>query len=701
LVLSGASSATTSSDANGNYAFTVTSNGAYTVTPSKAGYTFSPQSRSITISGASVSGQDFTGTGQTGSLTVVIAPAGAVSAGAQWQVDGGALQNSGATVTGLTAGSHTLAFKNVSGWNTPAAKTVTISSGVTTSDSGTYVQQTGSLTVAIAPAGAVSAGAQWQVDGGSLQNSGATLSGLTVGSHTLAFKSVSGWNTPAAKTVTISSGVTTSDSGTYVQQTGSLTVAITPAGAVSGGAQWQVDGGSWQNSGATSSGLAVGSHTLSFKSVSGWNTPAAKTVTINSGVTTSDSGVYTQTNHAPVASNSAFTTLQDSPVSGRLTATDSDGNALQYQIVVAAQKGVVTLNSLTGSFTYTPNHNITGTDTFTFKANDGTVDSNVASVGLTINPYSSISLEAEQGTLVTPMTPGSDPKATGGAFVWVPKSTANSLQTAGIGGQAIYSFNVSTPGNYVMWGRVMASGANHSSFFVSMDYGQYLTWHVALGPRGTWVWDEVRDNHAATPFTFYLGAGTHCLILDQMEDGTKIDSIVITTHPKWIPETVYSDAEDGTIDGWDVFDASPAGALITNLYDDVRDSYVIQTAGSGTTNGYRLRTAALKNWANCSQFILEWNMKYSECYVITVQLQTSVGLWTLQYEALDSDLLGSKALTRFGLGSDTKDGQWHTFVRDLQADLTRGQRGAKLLKVNSFSIRGSGRVDDIKLRQLP
>jgi hypothetical protein len=45
-----------------------------------------------------------------GSLQVTLAPAGAVSAGAQWQVDGGAWQSSGATVSGLAPGSHTVAF---------------------------------------------------------------------------------------------------------------------------------------------------------------------------------------------------------------------------------------------------------------------------------------------------------------------------------------------------------------------------------------------------------------------------------------------------------------------------------------------------------------------------------------------------------------------------------------------------------------
>ena len=37
-----------------------------------------------------------------------------------------------------------------------------------------------------------------------------------------------------------------------------------------------------------------------------------------------------------------------------------------------------------GSFTYTPAANFNGTDSFTYKANDGTADSNVATVTITV-----------------------------------------------------------------------------------------------------------------------------------------------------------------------------------------------------------------------------------------------------------------------------------------------------------------------------
>ena len=61
MTLSGDAAGTVATDANGNYTFTGLSNGSYMITPGKAGYTFTPLNRSITINGANVTGQKFTG----------------------------------------------------------------------------------------------------------------------------------------------------------------------------------------------------------------------------------------------------------------------------------------------------------------------------------------------------------------------------------------------------------------------------------------------------------------------------------------------------------------------------------------------------------------------------------------------------------------------------------------------------------------
>jgi uncharacterized repeat protein (TIGR02543 family) len=62
LTLAGAASATTTSGADGTYTFSNLADGSYAVTPTLAGHTFNPSSRSVTVSGANQPGQDFVAT---------------------------------------------------------------------------------------------------------------------------------------------------------------------------------------------------------------------------------------------------------------------------------------------------------------------------------------------------------------------------------------------------------------------------------------------------------------------------------------------------------------------------------------------------------------------------------------------------------------------------------------------------------------
>ncbi len=96
------------------------------------------------------------------------------------------------------------------------------------------------------------------------------------------------------------------------------------------------------------------------------------------------------TDQPPVAQNGSYNLTANSDVSGQLKATaSSPSQTLTYTIVSQPAHGTVSLAASTGRFTYTPAHNYTGTDTFTFKANDGTLDSNTAKVTLTVTGGSS------------------------------------------------------------------------------------------------------------------------------------------------------------------------------------------------------------------------------------------------------------------------------------------------------------------------
>jgi hypothetical protein len=61
ITLSGARSATLTTDSSGNYIFDGLLNGSYALTPGKTGYTFSPTNRNVTINGADITNQNFTG----------------------------------------------------------------------------------------------------------------------------------------------------------------------------------------------------------------------------------------------------------------------------------------------------------------------------------------------------------------------------------------------------------------------------------------------------------------------------------------------------------------------------------------------------------------------------------------------------------------------------------------------------------------
>ena len=154
-------------------------------------------------------------------------------------------------------------------------------------------------------------GAQWNVDGGAWQNSGTTVVGLTVGNHTVSYKSVFGWDTPQSETITINEDVTTETTGVYVEQTGSLKVTITPQGATDEGAAWNVDGGLWKESGETVSGLSVGEHEVNYRATFGYQHLSTATVNINEGETTEETGNYTKIAGNTLKVPSEYTSIQE------------------------------------------------------------------------------------------------------------------------------------------------------------------------------------------------------------------------------------------------------------------------------------------------------------------------------------------------------------------------------------------------------
>jgi len=255
-----------------------------------------PNSQTIQINQGELTTTSGTYIRQIGSLQVTILPPEANDANAQWRIDGSPWHDSNDLVE-LNVGSYTVEYKPIPDWNEPNSQTVQINQSQTTKITGTYVP-VGSLKViillpeALDPNDANNAGAQWRVDGGPWYDSNEIQTGIPVGSHTVEFKPIYGWNEPNSQTVQIEHAQLTTTTGTYIRQRGSLMVTILPPEANDANAQWRVDGGPWHDSNDTEPNLAVGLHTVTYKPITNWIEPNSQTVQIDYLQTTTISPTY-------------------------------------------------------------------------------------------------------------------------------------------------------------------------------------------------------------------------------------------------------------------------------------------------------------------------------------------------------------------------------------------------------------------------
>ncbi|EJN03643.1 Ig-like domain-containing protein [Phyllobacterium sp. YR531] len=110
------------------------------------------------------------------------------------------------------------------------------------------------------------------------------------------------------------------------------------------------------------------------------------------------SGTVVAVNDLPVSSDTTVTITEDNPITGNLpTATDADNDPVTYSLgTTSPAHGNVTINP-NGSYTYTPDANFNGSDTFTFVVSDGKGGTNEYTVTVNVTP------ENDAPTVVTPL----------------------------------------------------------------------------------------------------------------------------------------------------------------------------------------------------------------------------------------------------------------------------------------------------------
>jgi cellulose biosynthesis protein BcsQ len=144
-----------------------------------------------------------------------------------------------------------------------------------------------------------------------------------------------------------------------------------------------------------------GSGTLTFGSDFNANTGGNLVYTPKAGLTGTDSftfklddgdaesapamvSINITPNHPPMAVPMTLTIVEDTPTAINLDGSDQDWDTVTYRVVTGPSHG--SLSGTAPNLTYTPSANFSGLDSFTFKVNDSTTDSALASVSLKITP---------------------------------------------------------------------------------------------------------------------------------------------------------------------------------------------------------------------------------------------------------------------------------------------------------------------------
>jgi VCBS repeat-containing protein len=210
----------------------------------------------------------------------------------------------------------------------------------------------------------------------------------------------------------------------------------------------------------------------------------ADTLTAIETLRFADGDVPAVENRAPTADNLATGgTEDDAQVTGQVTGSDLDGNALTFALAVGPATGNLVFGS-DGSFTYTPAADANGDVSFTFTANDGMADS-------------------LPGTVTISLAPVNDPATFSGL-------TAQVAESADKGG-------IST-----VKGTVTVTDIDSGTGLTVITQGTYG--QLVLGAGGTFTY--TLDNAQAAVDALSAGETKTDTITLRSEDGTQADLVV-------------------------------------------------------------------------------------------------------------------------------------------------------------------------------
>ena len=354
LQLSGTASATQSSNSSGQYAFANLAAGTYTVTPTLAGYTFSPANAQVTVTNSNISATTFVGTAAPPpTYTISGVVSGAVTGGVKITLSGAGsattttAANGAYTLTGLAPGNYTVA-PSLSGYTfSPASTSVTINSAdVTGTNFTSSAVVTATYSISGTVSGAVAGGVTVTLSGAgsgtttTAANGSYSFSGLAAGNYVVT-PSLSGYTfSPTSQAVAITTAnVTGTNFTSSAVVAPTYAISGTVSGAIASGVTITLSGaGSGTTTTAANgsysfSGLAAGNYVVT-PSLSGYTfSPTSLSVALStanvSGENFTSSAVVVPTYSISGSVSGAWVsgvTVALSGAGSAVTSTDSSGN---------------------------------------------------------------------------------------------------------------------------------------------------------------------------------------------------------------------------------------------------------------------------------------------------------------------------------------------------------------------------------------
>ena len=171
-----------------------------------------------------------------------------------------------------------------------------------------------------------------------------------------------------------------------------------------------------------SNGAVTCTATVTYSPNSQFNGPDSFTFTVNNTVTDSAAGTVSitvsATNDPPVAADvPGQTTAEETVKTITLTASDIDSLSLTFSVDDPPHGSVSAVTPIgctpdgsggatcTATVDYTPDLHYNGPDSFTYRANDGTSDSNTATVSITVTPVNDPPIANPQSVSTPEVTP--------------------------------------------------------------------------------------------------------------------------------------------------------------------------------------------------------------------------------------------------------------------------------------------------------